>query len=282
MDRRSLLAALCALPLCALPRSPRGAPATRDPALRFGVLPYQTATFLLRYYEPLREHMEAELGQTVRLETSPSVATFLRDMIAMRFDLVLTAAHYARVAQLDLGWTPVAQYLQDNEVLIMTPLAAGIDQAAQLRGKRLAVPNLSMLQTLATERWLAGRGLNAGRDIELLDAHGHGAALTALLSGKAEAAVTTLAGLGAFKQSDLDRLAVLASIGTIPHLVIAVRPGTDAAPLSRRVRDAALRAPAPAGSGGFVAATEPRMKRVDPYLGPTREHMGLPVRKRKS
>jgi phosphonate transport system substrate-binding protein len=278
VNRRRFLAALGALPLSALSmsRMAHGAPA---PALKLGVMPYHAASFLLRYHEPLRAHLERALGMPVRLETSRDVAHFQRDMIAVRFDLVLTAPHYARVAQLDLGWLPLAQIAQDNELLLVTRKDSPLRQVADLRGKRLAVPEISMLQSLASKRWLTERGLDPGRDIEVFEAGGHGAALNVLLAGRTDAAVATLAGLGAFGQADLDRMHVLANLGAIPHLVLTARPGLDRA-LTERIGRATLAGNGAAATDGFTAASEARMKRVDTYLDETRRYMGLPAKGR--
>lgn len=237
--------------------------------LVFGVMPYQGARTLLAYYQPLARHLEAGLGQPVRVVTAPDFKTFSQRLLAGEYDLVLAPAHVVRLAQKTLGWQPLACNQPDNDVLIVTRRDAPRNTLAALKGKTVATADRAMLFWLAAERRLAGAGLIAGRDYRVIETGGQASAVYAVVSGQADAAVITLAGAAMSPPQDLAQVRVLADVGAIPHLVYAARPGFSAATLRERL----VRYSAP-DFPRIAPASEKRLATLDVYLDATRAAIG--------
>lgn len=134
---------LCLSPVCAaVPVRAGAAP------LRIALLPSMGVRSLLTLYRPLRMHLEQALGQTVEMLTAPDYRHHHAGTLAGDFDMVLTAAHLARHAQLHAGFVPVAMYGGINCPLVITGARQALKNAGQLKGQALAVFDPSALVAL--------------------------------------------------------------------------------------------------------------------------------------
>ena len=75
-----------------------GTPVAQQETLRVGVIPYLTPNVLIALFQPLRLQLEKDTGQPVALFTAPDVRSFARRTLKPDFDLIITAAHQARLA----------------------------------------------------------------------------------------------------------------------------------------------------------------------------------------
>lgn len=173
--------------------------------IKLGLWPYHSAHFLLGYYEGLRAQLESRIRQPVQLETAPSVAEFVGCMSRGEYDLAIMGPHIARLAQTDYGWKPVARYQLDNTVYIV------------------AIADRSMLMTLVADEKVEAKGLKEG-DVEWQETGGLASSVYAVISGQADAAVTTLASLSLTPQRDADKLKILANAGKILQLFMMAAP----------------------------------------------------------
>ena len=78
--------------------------------IRIGIIPYLTPGVLMSLFQPLRLQLQKDLGQPVELFTAPDVRSFARRTLKPDFDIVITAAHQARLAQLESGYHPLARH----------------------------------------------------------------------------------------------------------------------------------------------------------------------------
>jgi phosphonate transport system substrate-binding protein len=93
--------------------------AAATPAFEIGLLPNISARVLLAQYQPLRDFLSRELKRPVQLSTAPDWATFHQRTVALEYDLVITAAHLARLAQLERGHLPLVSYTPDIKGLVV-------------------------------------------------------------------------------------------------------------------------------------------------------------------
>ena len=61
-----------------------------QPALRLGIMPFNSTLALIKTHQPLRQHLEAALGRPVEIFTAADYAAFHRDSLAGNFDLLIT------------------------------------------------------------------------------------------------------------------------------------------------------------------------------------------------
>jgi phosphonate transport system substrate-binding protein len=195
--------------------------------LRFGLWPYHSPAYLVRYYEDLARHLQSRLGREVDLQTAPSVDVFMQRVFKGEYDIALIGPHFGRLAQTDYRWQPVAGYKGANPVYIVTLKQSKIRKASDLKGKTLATPGRTLLLSLTAGKWLKSRGLSE-RDYRWLEIGGLASSVYTLLAGEADAAVTTLASLSMNPQAELDQLHILGEAGSNPQLYIFAAPSLKA------------------------------------------------------
>lgn len=269
----SLCAALLGL-LAYLP--PSTAQATT--AFTLGVLPIHSARTLAARYEPLRAYLEVHLKRPVRLESAADFARFQERTLKGDFSLTITPAHFARLAQQDAGYQPLAHFSPDHDSLLIHPTARPL-AAADLRGKTLAVIDRLAITVAAAIGYLDEQGLEAGRDYRVLEHRTHASVAYSLINGTAAAAVTTSQGLLQMPEDVRGKLVVMRHVADIPAFVFLTRPDTPPAQVER-FKSLLQAFPDTAAGGdflrqigytGILPTSEQRMARADAYLKATRK-----------
>jgi len=190
----------------------------QQPALRLGIMPFNSTLALIKTHQPLRQHLETVLGRSVEIFTSPDYATFHRDSLDGNFDLLITGPHFG-VMCIERGYTPLFHYKTSLRPIFVIRADAGINQAANLKGKRIGLSNRLSVSSIVGLQWLEEQGLRAGRDFELVEKTTHGSAIAAVAVGDLDAALTTYTPL---KQVPADVRAKVGELPTtvqVPHLM---------------------------------------------------------------
>lgn len=136
--------------------------------LRIGVLPYLSPRSLFLEFAPLRSFLAGELKQEVELQTARDLPHFLQRTHAGDFDLVISAPHFARLAQTQHGFVPLVAIRADFYALLLVPKDAPAQTLRELKGKTLHLPHRLSFVSLQIEDFLRQRGLNPERDVHLL------------------------------------------------------------------------------------------------------------------
>ncbi len=247
-------------------------PAQAGQAFVIGVPPIHSTRVLVQRYEPLRAYLAARLKQDVVIESASDFARFHARTLRAEFDLTITPAHFARLAQLDAGFQPLVQFRPDHDSLLVYNTDQPWTQPGQLRGKSLAVIDLHAITVMAALHYLETQGLEPGADFQVVEHRTHASVAHALLSGLSAAAVTTSQGLLQIPDDLRRKIVVYRHIADIPAFVFLAKPGTDKARVDR-LRRLLLAFPEEMegidfmGSSGYtrlIPASEATMKRVDP------------------
>ncbi len=198
--------------------------AAADAALQVGVLPTLNTRQLLTNYQPLRIYLERELQRPVELFTAPDFKRFHQVTLTGDFDLVLTAPHLARLAQVDAGFQPLATYLSANRAVLITPKAKPIGKVGDLRGHNLAIFDPLALITLHAQEWLEEQGLMAGRDFQKTVFPSHVSVALAVQNGTSLLGVISPAGLKQLPPDTLEQIQVFKELPQIPALIWVMHP----------------------------------------------------------
>jgi phosphonate transport system substrate-binding protein len=198
-------------------------------ALRIGLLPHLSPKLLLETYRPLIDYLEQQLGQPVIVNTAPSFAVYSERAASGRYDIYLTAPHFAALAAQRDGHHTLARFARQLHGVIVVARDAPFSDLADLRGKTIATPDRLAVITLLGESTLAGSAeLTPDRDLEMSRTPSHDSALLAVAEGRADAAV---AGVSAYDKMGAEvraRLRVIAETATIPHMMIMASPSVNA------------------------------------------------------
>jgi len=265
---------LLALCLCLL-----GFSAQAAATFTLGVLPIHSARVLAERYEPLRAYLEKHLKQPVRIESAADFARFQARTLQGDFDLTITPSHFARLAQKDAGFLPLAQFTPDHDALLVTSSDRPSAGVGDLRGKQLAVIDRLAVTVMATLSYLDEQGLEAERDYSVTEHRTHASAAYSLITGLSAAAVTSSQGMLQIPEYLRRKLVVQKHIADIPAFVFLARPDTpriQAEHLKKLLQEFPAKAEGidflrGIGYAGVVEASEARLKRADAYLKATRK-----------
>jgi NitT/TauT family transport system substrate-binding protein len=147
-----------------------------------------TSAEVIPMWLALDEGIYAKYGLDVDATLLQSSAQVAPAMAAGEIDAALTAG--AGVVDIDLaGGDQVIVAAQTNIMSFLLHARPEIRRVEDLRDKRLAITRLGSGIHLASQMVLRQAGLEAGRDVALVQAGTTDAALTALISGAADAAL---------------------------------------------------------------------------------------------
>jgi phosphonate transport system substrate-binding protein len=261
------------------------APAAKVPAtLALGLLPNIPAGALTQQNEPLKRYLERLNGNEVTLGIAANFRAHFESIMKGEYDLAVTASHFARVAQLDGKFVPIAIYEPRIPALLIGAKESGIAAATDLKGKMLVFQNPQSLVAMFATQWLRGQGLETGRDIEVKPVRTDIGAGRMILTGEAAGAIMSGGEFRQIPPADAERLRVVAELARIPNFVVLAHPrlGADVIArlrgqfhqLSADAGDGAAFAKA-AGVAKVVDADERQMAELDPYVEATRRAMGL-------
>lgn len=244
-----------------------------------GVLPIHSARVLAERYEPLRTYLEKHLKQPVRLESASGFAHFQARTLGGGFDLTLSPAHFARLAQKDAGYQPLAQFTPDHDALLVTAIERPPALPDALRGRELAVIDRLAITVMAAISDLEDAGLEAGRDYRVVEHRTHASAAYSVVSGLTVAAITTSQGLLQMPKELRDRLLVRKHIADIPAFIFMARPTLPREQAERLKRLLLAFPEQPEGQAflgqiGYSAVlpvSEAHLRRADTYLKATRK-----------
>ena len=258
-------------------------PHAQPKPLEIGVVPHLSAGVLMSNYQPLRKYLERELRRPVQISTAPDFKTFFQRTQGGEYDMAVTAAHLARVAQLDAKYAPILVFHPPITGIIITAKDGPMSSSQDLRSKSLAVPNPNSLVVMRGLQWLAERDLHRDRDFQLMRTPTQDSVADLVINGDSIAAMLSDGELRAIPEGLRARLRVLVAFAEIPNFVVLINPGMaslDAAALKASL----LRFAEPSEEGkaffgaigiqGMRPVGEADLRALDPFLDQTRRMMG--------
>lgn len=268
---RGLLAAW--IVICAL-ASPQ---AVAQPGpLEIGIFPLLSVRTLMERFQPMRDELEKSLQRPVTLITAPDFRNFVERTQAKQYRLVITAPHFARLAQKKAGYRPILQPINPMMGVFFVRKESKITSVSELKGSVIATPDPLALVTALGELEMKKHGVFPGKNAYFLSLPTHNAAILALQHGQVDAA---LASNYQFMQLKPEERAELRQLGVTeqlpaPFVILAgpTMPEAEALAIRQAILDFAEKTPAGkgflerTGYQGFEAATETDMKHLDPFL----------------
>lgn len=219
--------------------SAAAAAATDKATLEIGLVPNVSARTLLAAYQPMRAFLEQQLGQPVQLFTAPDFKTFYQRTVRAEYDVVVTPAHFARLAQTEAGYVPLATYRRELSALLVVARDNPIKNIGDLRGKSVAVIDPLALVTMRGLQWFKEQGLQPHIDFALRVSAPHNTAVHAVMHGDVDAAII---GSGPYRIMPSELRAgtrILATLGSVPNATFLASPKLPAG-AAERIRAALL------------------------------------------
>jgi phosphonate transport system substrate-binding protein len=113
--------------------------AKAQPELVFGVYPYLTATEIVDQYALLRDYVARITDRPVSMVSARDFPAFIDRTRSGDYDLVFTAPHMGRLAEIRDGWRQVVQTGFRMEIVILTRKDSRIRQLEDLRNRSISV-----------------------------------------------------------------------------------------------------------------------------------------------
>lgn len=258
--------------------------APADEVLVVGVLPNIGAATLQAQYESLKTYLERVGQQKVRIVVPANFKLFFDNTMRGDYDLAIAAPHFARVAQLDRGMTPLGMYEPRINALFLTPIESPLTAPRDVRGKTVAFANPTSLVAMFGQQWLRQQSLEPGKDYEVKGANSDMGVGRMLLSGDAVAAIMSNGEFRSLPQDESSRMKIVDSFARMPNFILVGHPRLGSARLARlksQLKDflsdkdegaAFMRA---TGITGVVEADDAVMRELDPFAPLTRRVMGV-------
>ena len=253
------------------------------PPLKIGVVPYLSARTLINSYQPLRNFLQDSLGRPVEVYTATGFKAFFDSTDQGAFDLVVTPAHFARIAQIDNGFVPLVRYSGGARGLLVVPQNSGMKSIQELRGRIIAVPDRLSLASIVCVEYLRQSGLSSALDLRLLETHSFNSAVLTLQKGEAAAAISAPAALMQMPPGLRDSVRILADTGDYINLVFLAHPRLGTKEVERLRQSIQRFADETAagrtflestGFGSIIPASDTDLQRLDPYVAETRRLLG--------
>lgn len=256
--------------------------AAQENPLVVGILPTLSPRVLIGNYQPFRLYLERSLKRPVELVTATNFTVFHQGTIAGKYDLIVTAAHLARLAQMEAGYSPLTTYQSVNRAVLLTSQASPLKSIKDLSGATVATLDRSALIVSQTVIWLQEQGLQLSKDYRLLETSSHNSAAYSVLSGESVLAIVSPAGLKQMPADIQGGLQVFATLPPLPALMWLANPRLESA--VPRLKSVLLAFSPTLAEGkeffdktGYMnmrEITPEEMKSLDPYIPYLKQNLG--------
>lgn len=245
-----------------------------DKPLEIGVFPYLSVRAVLTTYQPIRRYLARELGRPVELYTAPDFRTFIERTREGEYDVLITAPHFARLAQLQTGYVPLAGFTKELRPIIVVAAGSPYKALVELRGKTVVIPDRLAIVSMMGLRLLREQGIETDRDFRLVVAISHNSAVLDVKRGNADAAITEAAALQQMPADVRKAVRVIATAGKTPHVMLMAHPRlghAEIGQLKSLLEAFASQSPegreflTATGYEGLKPVSEAALKSLDPY-----------------
>ncbi len=251
--------------------------------LEIGIWPYMSTQSLVSLYRPLQRYLTAEYHRPVLFVTAPNQITFARRMLDNDYLFVLSAPHFARMAEQERGYIPFLRARRDLTSIIIVERNNPITSLQGLLGQTITLPeNVTVVAMQSLEK-LREAGLHPGKDIRIKYAMSHNSAALDVLRGNSIAAATTTTILD--QMPDKSRFRILAEAGHAAPVIISASPDATPEQISRMKQlllDFCNNDPvgkqftASVGWRGLRPTTPEELRQMDPLVGDLHQLMDRP------
>ncbi len=255
---------------------------SRGKPLQIGIVPYISPRSLVTNYEPMRQYLEKALGKPVEIYTATGFKSFYLNAQRGEYDLVISAAHFARLLQSMDKFTPLARYSTGGRGLILTGINNPLTSIEELRGQVIAMPDQLSLASIVCMTYLRENGLQAGIDFHILEVSSFASAILSVKKGEAIAAISAPGALAQMPEELRDSVKPFIDTGEFVSLIFLAPPRLGKINMER-LQSALLKFSSQSkegkqffgnnGFGSIVPVTPKEMNSLDHYIAETKRLM---------
>lgn len=253
--------------------------------IEIGIIPTLSTRTILTTYQPLREHLEEQIRQPVVLVTAPDYRTFVDRTQRGEYRFVVTAAHFARLAQAEAGYVPMVRVKRELRGILVTRADSNIRTIDDLRGKIVSTPENIALITMLGQQLLREHGLEPGGKVTLRAFTSFNSAVLAVQNGESDAAFTAQTALNQMPEEIRSTLRTIATTSAVPHVIFLASkkvPPKEVERMTRLLLDFSEDRPRgtrffeQTGFLGYVRPTAAELRNLDPYVNELKQLLAAP------
>ena len=242
--------------------------------MTFGIVPYFSAAKLMELHNPLKEHLADSLNETVSLISAPNFKKFRERTHERQYDLVFTAPHMARLAELEDGYQRVVMSTHRGRPIFLVKQDSTINTLEDLKGKKIALPPPKAINHHVALKGLKEHGLEAGKTVTIIVTPSHSSALLSVLNDQVAVAVMGKSPWGTYKKKYKDQVKVLATSYDFPGFIIMAHPSMSSTKV-RKIKESLLSFAATEQGKAYLRKTaleglspidDKTMIELDPYV----------------
>jgi phosphonate transport system substrate-binding protein len=242
-----------------------------DPWLRFAVFPYTDSRTLIEQQAPFKAFLEKTLQRPLLMLTAPDFRTFMQRTLAGDYDLILSAPHMARYAEVRGHYQRIAMGIRRGRGVIVVRADSDIIELDDLRDRNIAMASPLSIRYQMALQMLSSHGLQTGRDVGINTVSNSSNALLTLLNGNAAAALIGIDEWDRLDGNTQRDVRLLCRLPSAPGVMLMANPQLPEPALAafRAAVAAFNRSPASRDYffAGFTPISEEAMRSLDPYLG---------------
>jgi len=253
--------------------------------IEIGILPTLSTRTILTTYQPLREYVEEKLEQPVTLSTAPDYRTFLERTQRGEYRFVVTAPHYARLAQAEAGYIPMVRLTRELRAIVVVRNNSSIQTLADLRNKQVSTSDDTAMLTILGMQLLHNHGIEPGKTVVIHAFPSLNSAVLAVQNGDSDAAITAQTALNQMPENVRGGLRIIATSPPVPHMIYLANRQVPTDEIERMTRILLEFAADPARSQqffehtgflGYVRPSAAELKNLDPYVTELKRRLATP------
>jgi phosphonate transport system substrate-binding protein len=210
--------------------------------IRLGIHPYAGALALVSAHKPLQQYLTGQLGRPVEFYTAPNFESFVDTLLAGGYDIAISPPHFAVLA-MEKHYEPLVRYRTRLEPILAVRKDTQFKRPEDFRGKRIAMADASAIIRIATVKWFAEHGLQAGTDYQIIERPTHGASVAAAAMGEADAGLITTEAMKLLPADIQNQVRIIGTGERLPHLFTLANRSLGEAEVAR-IKRALLAFPA--------------------------------------
>jgi len=206
---------------CLLTLSPISSAATaEDNTVTLGIFPYISPGQMVKFHNDFKKILSSTLKRRVVLVSAPSFKEFIKRTKQSQYDIIMTAPHLGRLAEVRDGYRPIVHTMHAVQGVYLVAKDSGIQRLEDLQGKTITMVGRKALVTQMAEKQLANLGLKNGENITLRFTKTHNNAMYAPLRGESEASVPGILLWQKIGQKERERIRAIGKTPAAPGFLI--------------------------------------------------------------
>ena len=160
-----------------------------DKELTLGLLPYVSASRLIKTFLPLKRYLEKVTSYDITFVTAPTFDKFISRTSSPQYDIVFTAPHFALLAETKSDYKRLARFSRELAACIFVPKGSKVKDLSELKGLTVSTPNALAIVSVLGEVMLKEAALSPAKDIEFIRTPSHNNVIISVLKKSSDAGV---------------------------------------------------------------------------------------------